>query len=88
MAKALVTVIGPNVSCDPSRANQETALGLFGGLESLGLAEKSKEMMRSKGKVKKKPKEMDLEEENPLKSTESPVLAPEALVLTAITFSL
>lgn len=45
-------------------------------------------MMRSKGKVKKKPKQMDLEEENPLKSTESPVLAPEALVLTAITFSL
>ena len=48
----------------------------------------SQEMMRSKGKVKKKPKLMDLEEENPLKSTESPVLAPEALVLTAITFSL
>lgn len=44
--------------------------------------------MRSKGKVKKKPEEMDLEEENPLKSTESPVLAPKALVLTAITFSL
>lgn len=44
-------------------------------------------MMRSKGKVKKKPEEMDLEEENPLKSTESPV-SPEALVLTAITFSL
>lgn len=48
----------------------------------------SKEMMRSKGKVKKKPEEMNLEEENPLKSTKSPVLAPEALVLTAITFSL
>lgn len=52
-------------------ANQETALGLSDTRILYRRQSVSKEMMRSKGKAKKKLKTDGPEEENPLKSTES-----------------